>query len=76
MKKEDEHITDRLGQPVAVGDQVWDLGCSLERRQNVETHGHVYIRRLPVVAVFDWGVRLRKPNGDEIDSTLFERVDA
>lgn len=71
-----ERTTDRLGQPVAVGDEVWDLGCSLERHQNLDKHGTLYVRKLPVVAVFDWGVRLRKPNGDEIDSTLFERVDA
>lgn len=69
-----ERVSDRLGQAVAVGDEVWDLGCLLECKQNLERYGTIYVRRLPVVDVFSWGVRLRKPNGDEIDSQLFERV--
>lgn len=67
-----ERAVDRLGQPVAVGDEVWDLGCSLERHQNLLKHGTVYVRRGPVVACFDWGVRVRKTNGDEMDSQCFE----
>lgn len=70
-----ESIRDRLGQPVAVGDEVWDLGCSLERHQWLDKYGTIKVRRLPVVAVFSWGVRLRKANGDEIDTTMFERVE-
>lgn len=69
-----ERITDRLGRPVEIGDEVWDLGGPQERQQNKLKHGTLYVRKLPVVDVFDWGLRLRKANGDEIDSTFFERV--